>query len=86
MNNIDTLREHLFNTLQGLKSGDIDIEKAKVMGEVAQVIINSAKVEVDYIRANNGGKSEFITSLSGSKQTPTGSLTVNGASTVHKLR
>jgi len=86
MSNIDTLRDHLFETLQGLKSGAIDTEKAKVIGDVSQVIINSAKVEVDFIRANGGGQSKFITSdVKSITQTPTGLKTVNGASTVHKL-
>lgn len=87
MSNIDTLRTHLFATLEGLKDGSIDVEKAKVMGEVSQVIINSAKLEVDYIRANGGGKSAFInTEVKQVKDTATGQLTVNGASTVHRLR
>lgn len=87
MSNIDTLREHLFSTLNGLKDGTIDAEKAKVMGDVAQVIINSAKVEVDFIRANGGGHSNFITSdVKEITNTPTGQLIRNGSSTVHKLR
>lgn len=51
MNNINTLREHLFDTLKGLKDGSIDIEKAKAISGVAQTMINTAKVEVDYIKA-----------------------------------
>jgi len=87
MSNIDTLREHLFSTLQGLKDGSIDADKAKVMGEVSQVIINSAKVEVDFIKANGGGRSNFITSeVKQITSTPTGQKVVNGASTIHKLR
>jgi hypothetical protein len=88
MNNMDTLREHLFATLEGLKNGSIDVEKAKVMGEVSQVLINSAKLEVDYIRAKNGtGNSSFLlTNSEHTKETPTGQLTVNGNSTVHRLR
>lgn len=85
--NIDTLREHLFATLQGIKDGTMTVDQAKVMGEVGQVLINSAKVEVDYIRANNGGKSQFITSeVKQVTLTPTGTLIRNGASTVHTLR
>jgi hypothetical protein len=33
-----------------LKDGDIEIDKAKAISEVAQVIINSAKVEVQFLR------------------------------------
>jgi gas vesicle protein len=87
MNNLETLREHLFSTLKGLKDGTIDTEKAKVISDVSQTIINSAKIEVDYIRANGGGSSTFLTNeVKQVKQTATGQLTVNGTSTVHKLR
>lgn len=87
MSNIQTLREHLFETLQGLKAGSVDIEKAKVIGEISQVIINSAKVEVDFIRANGGGKSSFITNdVKEVTQTLTGTKEVNGNITVHRLR
>lgn len=85
--NIDNLREHLFDTLKGIKDGSMTVDQAKVMGEVGQVLINSAKVEVDYIRANNGGKSNFITSdVKQISNTPTGTLIRDGGSTVHKLR
>lgn len=88
MNNIDTLREHLFATMAGLKDKSIDLDTAKTMAEVGQVLINSAKVEVDFVRANGGGKSEFFAG-SDVKQithTATGTKTVDGHSTVHKLR
>lgn len=49
--NVNDLREHLFAALKGLKDGTVDVEKAKAMSEVAQVIINSAKVEVEFAKA-----------------------------------
>lgn len=58
--NISDLREALFDTLQALKDGKITVEQAKAMSDIGQVIINSAKVEVDYIRANNGGETPFL--------------------------
>jgi hypothetical protein len=59
-NNVNDLREHLFAALKGLKDGTVDIEKAKAMSEVAQVIINSAKVEVDYAKATGSKGSGFL--------------------------
>lgn len=50
-NKINDLRDHLFEALERLKEGDIDIDTAQTMAEVAQVIINSAKIEVDFIKA-----------------------------------
>lgn len=62
-NTIETLREHLFFTLEGLrdKNAPMDIERAKAVCEVAQTIINSAKVEVDAMRISGAtGNSNFL--------------------------
>ena len=58
--NIADLREGLFDAMELLKKGKLDVDQAKAISEMSQIIINSAKVEVDYIRANNGGESSFI--------------------------
>ncbi len=52
--NIDDVRRHLFAALDGLAENKMDIDRAKAISEVAQTIINSAKVEVDFIRATGG--------------------------------
>jgi hypothetical protein len=51
-NDIAELRSHLFDTLRGLRSKDapMDIDRARAVSEVAKTIIDSAKVEVDYLR------------------------------------
>lgn len=81
------LREYLSATLKGIQDDSISLEKAKAMGDTIQVAINLAKVEVDFVRANGGGKSDFF--ISNTKQvahTPTGSLSVIGNITTHTLR
>lgn len=57
-NKIEDLRNHLFATLEDLRDPDkpMDIPRAKAIAEVAQTIINSAKVEVDYIEATGAIK------------------------------
>ena len=52
-NNISTLRDELFDTLKGVKNNTIPLDKAKVICEIAQGIINSAKVEVEFVKAIN---------------------------------
>lgn len=52
--NVDDLRAVLFSMIEGVKSGDISLEKAKTIGELSQVIVNSAKMEVEFIKATNG--------------------------------
>lgn len=52
MSDINHLREILFDTLKELKNRDseLDIERAKAINEISQTVINSAKVEVDYLK------------------------------------
>jgi hypothetical protein len=51
-NKIEHLRDHLFATLEALQDEDkpMDLDRAKTIADVAQTIINSAKVEVDYLK------------------------------------
>lgn len=52
MNDIAELRSHLFDALRGLKDKDapMDIDRARAVSEVAKTLIESAKVECDYLR------------------------------------
>ena len=53
MNTVDDLRTHLFETLAALRDekNPMDVKRAKAISDVAQAIINSARVEVDFMRA-----------------------------------
>jgi len=58
---IEDLRETLFDTIEGIKTGKIDVEKAKAITNIAQVIVNSAKAEVDFLKnVNSQGNTGFI--------------------------
>lgn len=62
-NKISDLRNHLFVVLEELSDPDsqYDIEKAKVIVNVAQTIINSASVENQYLKIVGGSQgSGFI--------------------------
>lgn len=53
-NKIEDLRNLLFETMERLIDPDddsMDLEKAETVASVAQVIVNSAKVEVEYVKA-----------------------------------
>lgn len=58
--NINDLRTTLFDTLKGIKDGSIDLDKARAINEVSKTIIDTAKVEVDYLKVNGGGESPFV--------------------------
>lgn len=61
-NKIEDLRNHLFATLEDLRDAEkpMDIDRAKAIADVAQVIVNSAKVENDHIKLTGSIGSGFI--------------------------
>lgn len=69
---ISDLRETLFATIEGLRNGSVDLDKARAVNEVAKTIVDTAKVEVDYLRVTGGGDSEFIDTAVGTKNLPDG--------------
>jgi hypothetical protein len=79
---IEDLREALFETLQGIKAGSLELDRARAINEVAKTLCETAKVEVDYLRAAGGGESSFISTAVGEDNLPPG---ITGK-TVHRLR
>ena len=55
-NKIEDLRNHLFAALEGLSDREkpMEIDRALAIAEVAQVVINSAKVEVEFLKTQQG--------------------------------
>jgi hypothetical protein len=52
-NKIDDLRNHLFATLEALRDEEkpMDLDRAREIANVGRVIVESAKVEVDFLKA-----------------------------------
>lgn len=95
MSDIKELREHLFATLRGLKDGSINVDQARAVSDVAQVLINTAKVEVDYLRAtgqqSGTGFVPVLEDKGGNRQggkrvTSTGTLTTLADGVSHRMR
>jgi hypothetical protein len=68
-NRMSDLRNHLFETLERLKDKDepMDPDRAKAVSEVAQTVINSAKVELQFLDLTGRGReqvSEFLDAAS----------------------
>lgn len=61
-NKIEDLRNHLFETLEALKDKEqpMELERAKVIAEVASVLVDTALVEVKFLDAVGGKGSGFI--------------------------
>jgi len=54
-NKIEDLRNHLFATMESLMDPEnpMEINRAKAIADVAQVIVNSVKIEVDFLKATD---------------------------------
>ena len=69
MNHIQGLREHLFAQLAELRNtgtGDAEalraaVAKASAVAELAKTITDTARVEVEYLKASGGIESTFLT-------------------------
>lgn len=58
-NQIDDLRNHLFATLEALQDEEkpMDLARAREIANVARAVIESAKVEVDFLKVTGGRRS-----------------------------
>jgi hypothetical protein len=58
-NKIDDLRNHLFETLEALKDEEypMDLDRARAIADVAKVLVESAKVEVDFLKVTGAVRS-----------------------------
>jgi hypothetical protein len=61
-NHISTVRQALLDTIRDLRdtTKPMDIARARVISEVAQTVINSARVEVDYLKATGQTQTPFL--------------------------
>lgn len=62
-NKIEDLRNLMFETIERLMDDDdenMDIEKAEAIAKVGKVIVDSAKVEVNFLKQVGGIGSDFI--------------------------
>lgn len=88
--NINDVREHLMQTLQSLRDKDrpMDIDRARAVAQVASVLVDTAKVEVDYLRATGQERSAFLSSdaAAASSGYTQGDVTRLNGVTVHRIK
>jgi len=58
--NIDDLRNILFETIDAVRKGEMPLERAKMVGDLSQVMVNTAAVEVKYAQATGQKGSSFL--------------------------
>jgi hypothetical protein len=78
-NKIDDLRNHLFETLEALKDEEkpMDLDRARAVAEVAKVIVDSAKVEVEFVKVTGAVRSTSFLPI-GDEDTPPVGRRLNG--------
>ena len=76
---IEDLRAALFAAIDGVSNGTLSVEKAKCISDLSQVVVNSARAEVEYAKATGKASSGFLQPKSELPPGITGSI-------VHKLR
>jgi hypothetical protein len=74
-NKMTDLRNHLFEVLEGLKDKEepMDIDRAKAVCHVSEQIINSAKAEIDLLKAcgaSRPGDTQFFGMEEESRELP----------------
>jgi hypothetical protein len=59
---ITELRQHLMDTLASLRDRDNPMEpdRARAVAQVAGVLVDTARVEIDYIKATGADRSAFL--------------------------
>ena len=55
-----SLQDILMQSIKDVRSGSMDASTAKAVNEIAQTLINSAKVEVEFMRATKRSESRFF--------------------------
>ena len=61
-NHISDVRRHLLDTLADLRNRDqpMEIDRARAVADVARVLVDTAKVEVEYLKATGQESTPFL--------------------------
>lgn len=62
MKDITDLRETLFETIELVKSGKLDLKQANAIANLGSVIVSTAKAEAQFIKESGGVGTGFIAS------------------------
>ena len=60
LDTVNDLRAILFATLRDVRDGKIDLDRAKAVNALAATLVDTARVEVDFIRATDASESKFL--------------------------
>lgn len=85
---ITELRQQLLDTLKDLRNREQPMEpdRARAVAQVASVLVDTAKVEVDYIKATGSDRSDFIEPPAQITTDSSGAGLPNGISSITRHR
>ena len=94
---VSDLRAILFDAIEGVKEGNLDLDKARTINELSRTIVDTARAENDHAKITGGQGGEFLETShkllpgqSGIERTANGTKTVTalpgGTITQHKMR
>jgi hypothetical protein len=83
-NKIDDLRNHLFATLEALQDPDkpMEVDRARAVADVAKVLVESAKVEIDMLKATGALAGTGFIPLEAGQSTPSRPALASGSTRV----
>jgi hypothetical protein len=58
--NITDLRSILFDAIEGVKAGKLDLDKAKTINELSRTLVDTARAEIDHVKIAGGIGSDFL--------------------------
>jgi len=74
---ITLVRQQLLDTLTDLRNRDqpMDVDRARAVAQVASVLVDTAKVEVEYLKVTHSDRSDFLEAPPAAPQLPAPSST-----------
>ena len=57
---LNQLRQHLMDTLADLRNRESPMEPDRAVAQVASVLLDTAKLEIDYLKATGQDRSDFL--------------------------
>jgi hypothetical protein len=73
--NIADLRALLFDAIDGVKNGALDIDKAKTINELSKTLVDTARAEIDHARITGGMAGDFLETSAPARLPSPGELT-----------
>lgn len=58
--NIADLRDLLFEAIEGVRSGSLDIDKAKTINELSKTLVDTGRAEIDNAKITGAMSGEFL--------------------------